>query len=192
MTWLYVCVCLKICKVTVNILRHQGSMECSFWMIKRVEWMSPPQTGHTMRCSKYLTEKICDPQRGCRSVTRMNNSRRKINTLSGFAFTGTKWSIFIILLNYYIWKYVWCQGPCHACCLVMSDSFAAPWTRLLCTWNFPGKNTGTGCHILIQGIFWTQGSSLCLLRLLHWQANSLPLPPKRILYPMPNTKGTYI
>ena len=28
-----------------------------------------------------------------------------------------------------------------------------------------------GCHFLLQGIFPTQGSSLCLLRLLHWQAD---------------------
>ena len=26
-------------------------------------------------------------------------------------------------------------------------------TGLLCPWNFPGKNTGLGCHFLLQGIF---------------------------------------
>ena len=31
--------------------------------------------------------------------------------------------------------------------------------RLLCTWNSPGKNTGVGCHSLLQGIFLTQGSN---------------------------------
>ena len=34
-----------------------------------------------------------------------------------------------------------------------------------------------GCHFLPQGIFPTQGSNLCLLCLLHWQAGSLPLLP---------------
>ena len=29
--------------------------------------------------------------------------------------------------------------------------------RLLCPWNFPGKNTGVGYHLLLQGIFPTQG-----------------------------------
>ena len=29
-------------------------------------------------------------------------------------------------------------------------------TRLLCPWDFPGKNTGVGCHFLFQGIFLTQ------------------------------------
>ena len=32
-----------------------------------------------------------------------------------------------------------------------------------------------GCHFLLQGIFPTQGSNLCLLHLLQWQAGSLPL-----------------
>ena len=44
--------------------------------------------------------------------------------------------------------------------------FVATWTvaaRLFCLWNFPGKNTGVGCHVLLQGIFPTQGSNLCLL-----------------------------
>ena len=26
-------------------------------------------------------------------------------------------------------------------------------TRLLCPWDSPGKNTGVGCHVLLQGIF---------------------------------------
>ena len=50
----------------------------------------------------------------------------------------------------------------------MSDSLGPH----LCPWNFPGKNTGVGCHFLLQGIFLTQGLNLCLL---HWQVDSLPL-----------------
>ena len=38
--------------------------------------------------------------------------------------------------------------------------------------GFPRKNTGVGYHFLLQGIFLTQGSNP---RLLHWQADSLPL-----------------
>ena len=51
-------------------------------------------------------------------------------------------------------------------CSVMSDSLQPlglyP-TRLLCPWNFPGKNTGVGCHFLLQGIFPTQGLNPGLL-----------------------------
>ena len=48
-------------------------------------------------------------------------------------------------------------------------------TRLLCPWDFPGKNTSVGCHFLLQGIFLTQGSNLRFLPLLHWQMDSLLL-----------------
>ena len=40
------------------------------------------------------------------------------------------------------------------------------------SWASPGKNTGVGCHFLLQGIFPTQGLNLCLR---HWQVDSLPL-----------------
>ena len=40
-------------------------------------------------------------------------------------------------------------------------------TRLFGPWDFPGKNTGVGCHSLLQGIFLTQGLNPCLLHLLH-------------------------
>ena len=48
-------------------------------------------------------------------------------------------------------------------------------SRLLCPWDLPGKNTGLGCHFFLQGIFLAQGSNPCLLCLLHWQKDSLPL-----------------
>ena len=51
----------------------------------------------------------------------------------------------------------------------------------------PGKNTGVGCHALLQGIFLTQGWNLHLLSLLHWQVDSLPLtaPGRRQWHPTP-------
>ena len=64
---------------------------------------------------------------------------------------------------------------CVLSCSAVSDSFVTPWTvasRLLCPCNFPGKNTGAGCHFLLQGIFSAQGSNL---HLLHWQVYSLSL-----------------
>ena len=45
-------------------------------------------------------------------------------------------------------------------------------------WHAPGKNTGVGCHGLLQGIFLTQGSNPpSPLWLLHRQTHSLPLVP---------------
>ena len=43
--------------------------------------------------------------------------------------------------------------------------------------NSPRKNSGVGCHFLLQGIFPTQGLSPLLLRLLHWQTGSLAAEP---------------
>ena len=72
-------------------------------------------------------------------------------------------------------------------CLTLRPYELQP-ARLLCPWDSPGKNTGVGCHALLQGIFLTQGSSLHLLSLLHWQAGSLPLvPPEK-----PSCIHTYI
>ena len=53
-------------------------------------------------------------------------------------------------------------------CCVLSHVwlFVTPWTvaaRLLCPWDFPGKDTVVGCHALLQGIFLTHRSNLHLL-----------------------------
>ena len=50
-------------------------------------------------------------------------------------------------------------------CSVVFDS-VTPWTvaaRLLCPWDFSGKNTGVDCHFLLQGIFPAQKLNPCLL-----------------------------
>ena len=68
------------------------------------------------------------------------------------------------------------------CCLVASVVDDSLWHhgllpfRLLCPWDFPGKNIEVGCHFLLQGIFLTQGLNL---HLLHWQTESLPLSCQR-------------
>ena len=54
-------------------------------------------------------------------------------------------------------------------CSIMSDSatHGQKSTRLLCLWNFPGKNTGVGFNFLLQRIFPTQGSNPCFFWFLH-------------------------
>ena len=56
-----------------------------------------------------------------------------------------------------------CMRVCT--CSVISDFLQSHgWqpSRLLCPWNFPGKNTGAGCHFLLRKIFLTQGPNLSL------------------------------
>ena len=58
-------------------------------------------------------------------------------------------------------------------------------SRLLCPWDFPGKDIGVGCHFLLQGIFLMQESNLGLLhyrRSPALQADSLPLSHQGTLY----------
>ena len=78
------------------------------------------------------------------------------------------------------------------CCSVLSNS-AAPWTtarQAPPSMGFTGKNTGVGCHFLLQGIFPTQGSNPCrLLRLLHWRADSRPLLIMWVLFPQVSVFG---
>ena len=85
-------------------------------------------------------------------------------------------------LHLYIGKNSQIQDNLSLCllcigCLVVSDSLrprGLECTRLLCPWNSPGKNTGVGCHSLLQGIVPNQGSNPGLL---HWQVNYLPFEP---------------
>ena len=51
------------------------------------------------------------------------------------------------------WKWKWSRS-------IVSDSLQPHGlqpTRLFRPWDSPGKNTGVGCHFLLQGIFPTQG-----------------------------------
>ena len=69
-------------------------------------------------------------------------------------------------------------GAVGLCCFSCAWLFATLRTgapRLLCPWDFPGKNTGAGSHSILQGIFPTQGSNWGLLNcrqilyhLSHW------------------------
>ena len=75
--------------------------------------------------------------------------------------------------------YSFLPAPIFSVCaqsLTRGQLFAALRTvpaRLLCSWDFPGKNTGVVCHFLLQGIF----PNPHLVCLLHWQTRSLPLAP---------------
>ena len=63
-------------------------------------------------------------------------------------------------------------------CLTLRSHGLQP-TRLLCPWDFSGKNTGVGCHFLLQEIFLTQGlnSGLqhCRQMLYHLRHQGSPL-----------------
>ena len=79
----------------------------------------------------------------------------------GLGFWGWRIPLLILLLHARLLQ----SGPT----LCNPMDFSPPG---LCARDSPGKNTGVGCHALLQGIFPTQGSNLCLPCLLHWQVGS--------------------
>ena len=54
-------------------------------------------------------------------------------------------------------KLDYCESVSRSVCLTLCDPRGLWPTRLLCPWDSPGKNTGLGCHALLQGILPTQG-----------------------------------
>ena len=97
------------------------------------------------------------------SATKRNEIRSFVDGVGGPTVCHTEWSK--------------SESVSHS---VVSDSLRPHglWpARLLCLWNSPSKNTGVGCHALLQGSFPTQGSIPGFLPLLHWQACCLPLMP---------------
>ena len=63
-------------------------------------------------------------------------------------------------------------SSCPLVCIMLSHSqlFVTPWTvacRRLCPWDFPGKNTGVGCHFLLQNSKLTSINKLvCISKIL--------------------------
>ena len=73
----------------------------------------------------------------------------------------------------------------------MSDSlqhYGLQPTRLLCPWDSPGKNTGVGCHALLQGTFPTQKSNWGLPHctwILYRLSQESPKILEWVAYPFP-------
>ena len=82
---------------------------------------------------------------------------------------------------------------CVWVCMCMHFQLCPPLCQAPLSVGFPSKNTGVGCHFLLQGIFLTQGSNPSLL---HWQMASLPLvlpvKPKSIHTEEKKFRSTYI
>ena len=97
------------------------------------------------------------------------------------------------------------QCPVHACvlshfCPTLYDPTGCSPPGSSVHGNSPGKNTGVGCHVLLQGIFLTQGSNLHLLGLSYvssWAGESFttsatceaPAVPPSLLNPFQSFEG---
>ena len=80
-------------------------------------------------------------------------------------------------LSWYFWI-CYCCLVAKLCPTLLQHLGLLP-ASLLCSWDFPGKNTGLGCYFLLQGIFPAQGSNLCFLHcrqiLNSWSTREDPL-----------------
>ena len=95
--------------------------------------------------------------------------------------TGVNVSFQIMVFSGYIYTLVMCTVTtvCPTLCNPVDCSLPGSSVH----GDFLGKNTGVGCHALLQGIFSIQVSNPHLLHLLHWQVGSLPLvPPGKPIY----------
>ena len=66
----------------------------------------------------------------------------------------------------------WNNGSVAKSCLALCDPIDCSLPGPLSMGVFPGKNTGVGCHFLLQGMFLDHGLNPWLLP---WQMDSLPL-----------------
>ena len=83
-----------------------------------------------------------------------------------------------LLINFYQYTLVCvcvcvcvCAGSAAQSCLTLCIPMDCNPTGSSVPGDSPGTNTGVGCHVLLQGIFLTQGLNLHLLSLLHWQVD---------------------
>ena len=65
---------------------------------------------------------------------------------------------------------------CAQLCLTLGNLWTVARQSMgFCPWDSPGKDTGVGCHALLQGIFPTQGSNPYLQQVLHHSQVFYPL-----------------
>ena len=149
----------------------------------------------TLELNKFTYESS-----GFRSWYYLRNTARLRGLLAGFISKETGRSIHCpektaFQVSSSQARFATLESPtCMLSCSVVSDSLqphALPPTRLLCPWNFPGKNTGKVYHFLLPGIFSTQGVNLhlsCLLALAGgFSATEPPRKPRIAWAPAKNT-----
>ena len=111
--------------------------------------------------------------RGCQGPVEGWLLRHRVSFWSGESVLGLNGVMFAHhLLKTTRMCWISPQARCVLSRSVISDSLRPHGlqpARLLCPWDSPGKNTGVGCHFLLQGTFLTQGSNPRLLQFLHWQ-----------------------
>ena len=125
-------------------------------------------------CWSLLTLSLCSTTREATAISTWFSTAAvgKYTAKSSQPSTPEEWFMYTYMLSHsVVFDSLWPHGQWSA--------------RFLCPWDYPGYNTGVGCHFLLQGIVLIQGSNLVYLYFLHWQTGSLPLA---ITWKAPNLK----
>ena len=81
-----------------------------------------------------------------------------------------------VLMSCYMCIALVCVFMCFqllSCVPFFLPSYGLQPSRLPCPWDLSGKNTGVGCHFLLQGMSLTQGSNPCFLH-CRWMFTAEP------------------
>ena len=78
-------------------------------------------------------------------------------------------SFCLLVVEFFTYSGCVCVCLVAQLCLTLCDPMDCSPPGASVRGDSPGKHIGMGCHVLLQGIFATQGSNPSLLCLLHWQ-----------------------
>ena len=114
---------------------------------------------------------FCSLGRGGSSILKVLNKCRSMRYLIRYHITSSRMARIKKTDNYKCWQTCRLEPPYvaesesvrHSVVSISLWSHRLLPARLLCPGDSPGKNTGVGCHFLLQGIFPTQGSNPGLL-----------------------------
>ena len=120
------------------------------------------------------------------------NCQKRLTNINHSISIKRLWGRYYISLPFYRWEKCLQRG-CVLClvtqCLTLCNPMDCRPLGSSVHGDSPGKNTGVGCHALLQGIFLTQGSKPSLL---HLQLDCLPAelqgkPHKETKWPLITT-----
>ena len=121
---------------------------------RKLEWATIPfSRGSGRDVTKGCLSRVCSsscPLSWCRYLTMSSPAALFSFCLQSFPAFNSAFNIsqgnVCVFVCVYVYIFV-------VSCSSMSDSFATP-ARLLCPWDFPGKDTGVGCLSFSRGSSW--------------------------------------
>ena len=135
-----------------------------------VKFQMRPQPGHTLWLQSCQGSSWAIP-----GLLTHRNCGQEIYVVSGCCVCRT---IDPLLGNRQ--QYQWCGCACMPSpfsCVQLLVTLCIVARRAPLPMGFSRQEYWSACCTLLQGMFLTQGSNLCLLHLPHWQVGSLPLAP---------------